>query len=159
MQTDFDTQFADLEQSPLDDLRARYTKLFGENPPSGNRSWLVRRIAWRLQALTEGDLSERARRRALEIANDADLRLSPPRRQCAPKLPVIGNGRDPRLPPPGTILVRKYKGRAIEVKVLADSFHYQGNSFSTLSAVAKAVTGDHCNGFHFFRLRHCGEHT
>jgi hypothetical protein len=39
--------------------------------------WLVKRIAWRMQALAEGDLSERARRRAAELANDADLRLSP----------------------------------------------------------------------------------
>jgi hypothetical protein len=52
--------------------------VFGEATRAGNKSWLIKRIAWRLQALAEGDLSERARQRAKELANDADLRLSPP---------------------------------------------------------------------------------
>jgi hypothetical protein len=159
MQNDLDTQIARLERMPLDDLRARYVELFGEKPPSGNRSWLLRRIAWRLQALTEGDLSQRARRRALELANDADLRLSPPGPARAVKMLASLTGRDRRLPAPGTILVRKYKGRSIEVKVLADSFQCGGSLYSTLSALAKAITGDHCNGFHFFRLGRYGEHT
>ena len=49
--------------------------MFGESTKTGNRTHLIKRIAWRLQALAEGDLSERARRLALEIANDADLQL------------------------------------------------------------------------------------
>jgi hypothetical protein len=51
----------------------------GEIRSEVNKSWLIKRIAWRLQALAEGDLSERARQRAKELANDADLRLSPPK--------------------------------------------------------------------------------
>src|SRR6267378_4115344 len=65
-------------------LRARYAQLFQEPTRVGNRPWLVRRIAWRLQALAEGNLSDRARSRAAEIANDADLRLSPPKVKMAP---------------------------------------------------------------------------
>src|SRR5262249_26266508 len=42
-------------------LRSRYAELFGEPTRTGNKTWLVRRLAWRLQALAEGDLSERAR--------------------------------------------------------------------------------------------------
>src|SRR5215467_11906783 len=130
MDHDWQNELATLTQMGVSQLRGKYAELFGEPTRTGNRSWLVRRIAWRLQALTEGDLSERARRRALELANDADLRLSPPRHQRAPKLPTIVIGRDPRLPPPGTTLFRKYKGRTIEVKILADSFHYAGSSYS-----------------------------
>ena len=59
-------------------LRVRYREIFGEESRSSNRQFLFRRIAWRLQARAEGDLSERARRRALEIANDADLRRRAP---------------------------------------------------------------------------------
>src|SRR5262249_10458990 len=139
MQPDLEAQVAELWRQPLADLKARYAALFAERPPSGNRFWLARRIAWRLQALAEGDLSLRARHRALELANEADLRLSPPRRPRAASAP-IGRHRDPRLPPPGTTLVRKYKGRKIEVKVLADSFQYAGTLYPSLSAVAKAVT-------------------
>src|SRR6516165_3517882 len=51
------------------DLRCRYAQLFGEPSRTGNKTWLVKRLAWRLQALAEGDLSERARQRAAELAN------------------------------------------------------------------------------------------
>ena len=60
------------------ELCARYAEAFGEQPSTKNRGWLLKRIAWRLQALAEGDLSQRARQRAAELANvDADLRNSP----------------------------------------------------------------------------------
>src|SRR5262245_9006513 len=120
MTTNPESQIIALGQSPLCHLQARYAELFGEKPPSGNRAWLIRRIAWRLQAIAEGGLSERARCRAFELANDADLRLSAPGHQPQARLQTRMNGRDPRLPPPGTTLVRQYKGRTIEVKVLAD---------------------------------------
>jgi hypothetical protein len=49
-------------------------------PPASNRTWLIKRLAWRLQALAEGDLSQRA----AELANDAALRLNPPDRLVTP---------------------------------------------------------------------------
>ena len=140
-------------------LRGRYAQVFGEATRVGNKAWLVKRIAWRLQALTEGDLSARARRRAAELANDADLRLSPPR--PTPTIPVspadsrrarlLGKRHD-RLPPAGTILTRPYKGTIVQVRVLEHGFVYEGTIYSSLSAVAKAITGSHCNGRLFFRL-------
>jgi hypothetical protein len=59
---------------------------------------------------------------------------------------------DPRLPPPGTVLTRIYKGQQLNVTVLAGGFAFQGKIFPSLSALAKAITGSHCNGYHFFRL-------
>ena len=53
---------------------------------------------------------------------------------------------------PGTIITRQYKGETIEVQVLADGFEYEGEVYRTLSAVAKAVTGTHWNGYHFFKV-------
>jgi hypothetical protein len=38
------------------------------------------------------------------------------------------------------------------VRVLADGFEFEGAVHPSLSAVAKAITGSHCNGFLFFRL-------
>ena len=61
-------------------LRNRYTELFGEARHATNKTWLIRRLAWRMQALALGELSQRARDRAAQLANDADLRLSSPRR-------------------------------------------------------------------------------
>ena len=69
---------AALPQLTVAQLRQRYADIFGEPTNAGHKAWLVKRIAWRLQALAEGDLSQRARQRAAELANDANLRLSPP---------------------------------------------------------------------------------
>ena len=148
-------EIATLRQLSAKALQRCFVELFGEAPRSSNRTWLVRRIAWRLQALAEGDLSERARRRAAELANDADLRLNPPRDRpaSAPQPPApVPTPVDPRLPPPGTVLTRRYKGQDLHVQVLADGFVFTGVLYPSLSAVAKAITGSHCNGFLFFRL-------
>jgi hypothetical protein len=141
-------------------LRARYAQLFQEPTRVGNRPWLVRRIAWRLQALAEGDLSDRARRRAAELANDADLRLLPPRaadvaRQGPVKTApasVRQQKTDGRLPQPGAVITRLYKGQTLQVEVVPAGFAYAGTVYASLSAVAKAITGSHCSGYLFFRL-------
>jgi hypothetical protein len=139
-------------------LRARYAELFQEPTRVGNRSWLVRRIAWRLQALAEGDLSDRARHYADQIVNDADLRLLPPKAtggmQPAAAKPVRAPQPDSRLPQPGSLITRLYKGQTLQVEVLPAGFAYQGTVYASLSAVAKAITGSHCSGFLFFRLHH-----
>ena len=154
---------AALERMTTKQLREKYAEVFGEKTTANNRTWLFRRIAWRLQALAEGDLSQRARDHAAELAHDADLRVIPPRLQIADseaRTPPNGGRRtrdvhfeaDDRLPPPGTVLARKYKGEVFQVQVLAKGFEFAGDVYSSLSAVAKAITGSHCNGFLFFRL-------
>ena len=149
-----------LGQMTVAELRARYAEVFGEAAHVG-QTWLLKRIAWRLQAIAEGDLSERARRRARELANDADLRLLPPRNdpQATPSLPPLSSqGKaDDRLPPPGSLLVRTYKGRTVQVRILHEGFECAGTVYPSLSAVAGAVTGSHCNGFLFFRLNRKGD--
>ncbi|HEY7310193.1 MAG TPA: DUF2924 domain-containing protein [Gemmataceae bacterium] len=157
MELNIVNEVALLQRLSIAQLRQRFSELFGEATAASNRTWLVKRIAWRLQALAEGDLSERARRRAAELARDADLRLNPPRpKTCAPAQPqavvaATPSAADPRLPPPGTILIRPYKGQLVQVQVLTDGFAYAGHVYPSLSAVAKTVTGSHCNGFLFFR--------
>jgi hypothetical protein len=148
-------EVATLQRLSIGQLRQRFAELFGEATHASNRTWLVKRIAWRLQARAEGDLSERARRRAQELAHDADLRLNPPRSKttaATPPKPVsVPAPVDHRLPPPGTILTRPYKGQLVQVQVLTEGFAYAGRVYPSLSAVAKAITGSHTNGFHFFR--------
>lgn len=60
-------------------LKQKYREVFGEESRSNHKQFLFRRIAWRIQANAWGGLSERARQRALEIADDADLRIRAPR--------------------------------------------------------------------------------
>ena len=159
MRSNIGREVAALRRMTVRELRTRYAEVFGEGTRAGNKAWLVKRIAWRLQSLAEGDLSERARRRAAELANDADVRLSPPK--VKPTAPVAGTQTtasklavkgDDRLPPPGTIITRQYKGQTLQVQVLAKGFEFEGEVYKSLSATAKAITGQHCNGYYFFRL-------
>ena len=90
---------------PLQALRTKYQKLFGESPRSGHKDYLFRRIVWRLQANLYGDLSDQARQRALAIADDRDLRLHVPQTSelttahlCLAPAPTAGLTFDYRYP-------------------------------------------------------------
>jgi len=152
-------ELAALQKMTPKQLRQRYCELYGDEARSGNRLWLLRRCAWRLQASVEGDMIERVKRvreRALAIANDADVRVIPPRtpvpeadmpRQVA----ATDLKPDDRLPMARTVLTRDFKGRRYEVMVLPNGFEYDGEMYQSLSAVAHAITGSHWNGYHFFK--------
>ena len=161
MTMNFNAMTATLKGMTVRELQDRYIEVFGERTRSHHKQYLIKRIAWRLQAQHEGDLSVRARRRARELAADADLRLRPPTVNEA-TVPIEGDlvvrdkfdvPIDERLPMPGTVLSRKYKGRVVLVQVLRRGFEYNGEVYRSLSAVAKAVTGGHWNGYRFFGLQ------
>ncbi|MEW4530627.1 DUF2924 domain-containing protein [Maioricimonas sp. JC845] len=161
-------ELARLQGMTVGDLKQAFARLFGEEARSGNRQWLIKRIAWRIQANAEGDLSERARRRALELADDADLRMKAPcvsRSSKKGTTPVLDATRplpamrDERLPTPGNVLTRVYKGKTIIVTVRTNGLEYEGTTYRSLSAVARAVTGTHWNGYHFFGLRRSTDST
>ena len=149
-------ELAALEQMTVGQLQQRYAEIFGETVRSRHKQYLIRRIAWRLQANAEGGLSERALRRAEELADVADVRVTPPRGGISanPAAPTDAPFRpsDPRLPPVGAAITRKYKGRTLTVTVLPDGFEYAGDRYPSLTAVAKAITGSHMNGFRFFQI-------
>ena len=153
-------EVAALGRLTVKDLRAKHVEVFGEATRSGNKDWLRKRIAWRIQANAHGDLAEWARRirgRADELANDADLRTTAPKVTPDSQVAItttatVAFDHDSRLPMPGAILRRPYKGREVVVRVLPRGFEYEGEVYRTLSAVARAVTGTHWNGYHFFNL-------
>lgn len=158
MRTDVEAALRALNKMTIGQLRDRYAEVFGEKTRSFNRQHLIRRIVWRLQAIREGGLSERAKRRAMELANDADLRVIPPRVKATGDgpttcvtLPIVVP-RDGRLPAAGTMLRRVYKGQSIHVRVLTKGFEYDGEVYRSLTAIARKVTGAQWNGFHFFGL-------
>lgn len=149
---------AALQRMTVSQLRDRYIEVFAEPTRSGNRQFLFKRLAWRIQSLAEGGLSERARQRAEELARDEDIRTTiprPPQQQgggTSITLPAPRATAHDRLPIPGTVLTRKYRGRQVSVKVLSQGFEHEGQVYRSLSAVAKAVTGSHWNGHLFFGL-------
>jgi hypothetical protein len=156
-----------MRRMTVTELKREYEDVFGEACRSNHKQWLIKRIAWRLQANEEGDLSERARRRAMELANDADLRMkAAPKKEPTQTQPSvrrvtgqIATSHDPRVPLPGMLLTREYKGRELNVTVLPDGFEHEGERYKSLSAVAKAITGSHTSGFLFFGLNKKGGHS
>lgn len=143
-----------MQQMTVGQLREKYEDVFRETTRSGNKAWMVKRIAWRLQANEYGGLSERAKARAAELANDADVRLTAPKTLAFPQNATRANvvARADGLVP-GTEITRKYKDRELRVLVLADGFQYEGERFGSLSAVAKHITGSHCSGQAFFKTK------
>lgn len=152
-----DAEVAAMRRMTVGQLRTKFAEVFSEETNGRNKDWLIKRIAWRMQANAEGDLTERARKRALEIANDADLRMMPPRpRKSAATMThvlveVKSHAKNRNLVP-GTVLQRAYKGRNVSVHILEQGFVYEGTRYKSLTAAVKAITGKHWNGFHFFGL-------
>jgi Protein of unknown function (DUF2924) len=154
-------EIEELRRATVSELQAKYLGLFGQPSHSHHKQFLFRRIAWRLQAVAYGELSERARQRALAIAQDVDLRIKAPAHLVGvgPALlqPTLRSrhrpGRDGRLPKPGSLLQRKFKGQSVVVQVLVDGFQYQDRYYKSLSAIARQVTGTRWNGYAFFGLK------
>ncbi len=141
-------------------LQKKYQEIFKDASRSSNKQYLFRRIAWRLQANAEGGLSERACHRALQIADEADLRTRAPKGFLSAQVPAsaISSGehaqahRDIRLPASGSLLTRRLNDRQIVVKVLAEGFEFESRHYRSLSAIAREVTGTRWNGLLFFGL-------
>lgn len=147
-----DCELERLETMTVADLLIRHREICGVPSASRHRRHLVRTLAWHLQAKAAGGLSPRAIRRAAELVEHDDLRVST----------ASGYGqrngsqdtRSRRLPLPGTVIARRYKGRLLQVEVLANGFRFQNRTYKTLSEAARAITGSHWNGYKFFRLPH-----
>jgi Protein of unknown function (DUF2924) len=141
-------------------LRKKYQQMFGDESRSSNKQYLFRRIAWRLQANAEGGLSERACHRAVQIADEADLRTRAPKGFLSAQVPASATStinhsqpqRDTRLPVSGSLLTRRLNDRQIVVKVLAEGFEFESRHYRSLSAIAREVTGTRWNGLLFFGL-------
>jgi hypothetical protein len=143
------------------ELRTLYRDLLGSDIPAGNSELARRKIAWHIQAEKEGGLPESVRQHALGVARESALRVRlgenlDRRRQGLPLRNAVTSrvvsDHDSRLPMPGSLLVKQYRGRTIVVRVLTSGFEYDGRKLSSLSAVAKEITGTKWNGFSFFGL-------
>lgn len=155
MDEDIYREIEQLQRMPVEQLQQRYREVFGEPCRTKHKLHLVRRIAWKLQVLAAGDISERARQRALALVSDADLRAQVPaewigRHRSSGS--ARSRPRDRRLPAVGTVLRRTYRGRTVVVNVLKDGFEYEGCRYGSLSAIAREATGTRWNGLLFFGL-------
>lgn len=135
-------QLAGLKRMTVVELKKKWEAIIGTPAPNNSRSYLELRIGYRIQELTLGGLSRESRRMLDLLVEEIDGRSE--------RKSII---TDPRNPVVGTRLLRKWDGVELTVTVMRDGFDWEGRRFKSLSAVAKAITGVHWNGYRFFGLR------
>jgi hypothetical protein len=108
-----------------------------EPPRKASREFLIRAVAYGIQAQAFGGLDAQTLR-LLQKANGAN--------GARPKL------RRSRLSN-GSKLFREWHGETHEVLVLDKGFAWRGGTYASLSAIARAITGAHWNGWAFFGLK------
>ena len=135
------------------ELQVRWRELYGQESRSRNKEFLYRRLCWRVQELSLGGLSDRARARIAELAPTGFERAVTPRNPVPLDVPAVNTTpprpktvRDIRLPSPGTVITRTWRGRELRLLVLDDGFELDGVRYGSLSEAARAATGAHWNG-------------
>ncbi len=142
----------------IDELRAKFFELYQYQSNSCNRNFLERKIAWKIQAIHFGDISESSRNTAHEIAKQTALSTRKIHQSKGVSLDMLGKvvnvnlSRDSRLPLPGAIITKIHNGKQLVVKVLEKGFEFEDKKYKSLSAIAREVMGSNWNGYKFFGL-------
>jgi hypothetical protein len=149
-------EIMELKNKTLPELKAKYNELYGsETAPSSNKIYLWRKIAFKLQEIEHGGLSGEAQGKIEEFIQKYDPVNN---KALRPGADTVGDNkrskiaRDKRLPIPGTIITKEYKGTSLEVRILDNGFEYNNKQYKSLTAIAKEVTSAHWNGYLFFGL-------
>ncbi len=132
-----------LDGASIDEVRREWRRLYRSAPPKISRDLLIRGIVYRLQQFRHGGLSKSTLRRLNTLAKmfRTEGRVAP-----NPGLALK----------PGARLVREWHGRTHTVTVTEDGFEYAGTSYSSLTKIAKKITGVHWSGPRFFGLVRAG---
>ena len=136
-------RIADLPRPELCDLWRRWFK--APPPPQINRPRLVQLLAFEAQVRSSGGLDHKTRRAIARLQKQI-LHPGTPSRTSTPKLQ------------PGARLIREWNGHSHVVDVTAQGVEWQGQSYTSLSAIARAMTGAHWSGPRFFGLTSTGPH-
>jgi hypothetical protein len=133
-----EAEIARLRSLRPDALRRRWRVVFGRTPPAALSKDLLRRmIGWRIQEQAFGGLD----RESLTFLDGLARHGGSPRRHLKP----------------GTVLVRDYQGQRHTVTVAPDGYCWQGTTYPSLSAIARAITGTAWSGPRFFALHGAGD--
>lgn len=134
-------QLAALKTAPIGALRQKWRDLFEREPPLYNRRYLESRLAYRIQELAYGGLKPETIERLEALADELEGKKGRRNRQSENR------------PIAGTRLIREWKGIEHCVTVRDDGFEYQGRPYTSLSAIARTITGTRWNGLVFFGLK------
>jgi hypothetical protein len=136
---------ANLEGLDLDGLRRQWRAYLGDEAPAHLSRWLLMKVlAYRLQSDAFGDL-DKSIRRILRSGKEDGFGAPFDRRA-----PQTREGLGLKA---GALLVREWNGRLERVMILDEGFAWNGQTFGSLSQIAKAMTGTNWNGHRFFGLR------
>ncbi len=138
-----DAKIRALEKMNTSELMQLWAVLFGTACYTRRKAFIRRRLEWRINTLVSGGVSERAMKRAAEIADDTLLRV---------KTRAFKDRQDPKQYTPTAVIRKKYKGERIEVHRTALGFLYEGKIYATLSEVSTAIAGYYISGNKFFGL-------
>ena len=121
------------------ELKQLWRELFQQDPPPFNRRFLESRLAYRIQELAYGTLKPETRRRLERMGEKLDGGRT-----------EIRTRRIDNRPVPGTRLIKDWQGQRIEVEVGVEDFLYNGQRYTSLSRIAREITGTSRNGWTFF---------
>jgi hypothetical protein len=124
----------------LEELRRRWAQVFKRPvPPSSHREFLTGSLAYELQAQAQGALRALSHRALCSTARAL----------------VGGTSKRHLLGPirPGTRLLRTWQGETHEVLALEKGFSYRGATYTSLSEIARMITGARWSGPVFFGLK------
>ena len=154
---DLEALSKELSNLPMKALRERFSLHYNHISQSRKKDHLISKILWAVQRDALGDISEQSRTKALQIADDRDVRERFPKPKKSSQTATGDQVTVKYTPPvelaPGTQLVRDYKGQKIQVLILEDGFRYDNRWYKSLSAIAREVTGTQWNGKLFFKVK------
>jgi hypothetical protein len=144
LHSDIEDAIAQLKQLGLEDVRLRWRTTFAKTTPMNlPRHLLVYMIAYRLQADLHGDLGK-DQKRYLDTVGKTVVQ--------DPAAGISNSGAERKTLKTGTLLVREHEGVQHRVTVTPEGFLWGDRTYTSLSAVAKAITGTNWNGRRFFGL-------
>ena len=141
-----------LKKAPAEELQRRYKEFYGEDASGTHKTYLWRKIAYKLQKQKHGSLSAKTKGKLKALIEEFDPINNKALRPDKPMVSQETPAKDKRLPIPWTVITKEYKGTNYQVKVLEKGFEYNGKIYKTLSAIAKEITRAHWNGYLFFNL-------
>ncbi len=133
-------EIADLADMKTLELKERWRRIYRAKPPAGiSRDLLIRASAYQIQERGLGGLSWAVKRRLSALAQKR-------RGEASASFDLV-----PSLKP-GAKLIREWRGRTYSVIALEDGFDFEGKRYSSLSIIAREITGARWSGPRFFGL-------
>jgi hypothetical protein len=141
-------QLAALQEMSTEELKEKWRDLYGSDPPRFKKSFIQKRLAYRIQELFYGGISSQAEKKLSEAARSDPLCTLGKKSSV-----VMSTFRRTGRIAPGTRFVREWNDNRYEVIVRAEGFEYNGKIYRSLSAIASEITGTRWNGRVFFGLK------